>query len=708
MKIQILKQVTMLISFLVVLNNLIISQNISDKNYVPQKADIILLAKSYKDSVVLRWAPSTPGGWLIANKIGYNIEKIRITTNTPIENEKYIKLNKSPLKPIPLEEWKSKASKDNIFSAIAVQSIYGKSFNPKPLEENNLKALKNAADELTNRYSLALFAADNDAGTAEAMGLRFVDKEVKEGDSYAYRVFVSEKNKDYNFDTAYIIVKVTSSEKVKGPENISFESGDCFITIKWEENDFNKFSGYYIFRSEDGKNFKKINNIPLIITSTKEQNEKEKLFFRDTATINYKKYHYKVYGITPFGELSEPSEIVAYSKDLTPPPAPLLEKPKLFVKNEIVLSWKIEKPTNDFVGFVVARSNNSINNFQIITPKTLPKNTFKFTDKVSNYDEVYYSVGSVDTAGNMSFSLPQRVILLDTMPPSIPKGLTGTIDSNGIVKLKWNMGPEWNLLGYRVLRSNDPNHEFQQLTGNVYQDTIFTDTVNIKTLTKNVYYRIAAVNTRYQHSDLSPILTLKRPDKIPPVEAVFKNIFTTDTSITLSWVPSTSKDLLYQKIMRRKIGEDKWTTIDSLSKSVFSYTDNKVEKTVKYEYTIISFDESELSSIALPVSGMPYDKGDRPKVDKLSARYDEKNNSVIIEWNYNHKIKEKYWFVLYKGFTSNKCDELKALDSNTTYFIDKDIAESNVYYYAISIKTSMGGQSEKVFTSVNIPQKIKK
>jgi len=127
------------------------------------------------------------------------------------------------------------------------------------------------------------------------MGLRYVDREVKEGDSYVYRVYLAEKTNDYSFDTAYIVVNVTASTKTPGPQGLLFESGDGFITLKWEDKLENKFSGYYVYRSEDGKNYKILNNIPLVVTSSKESNEEIKPFFRDTSTINYKKYYYYIF-----------------------------------------------------------------------------------------------------------------------------------------------------------------------------------------------------------------------------------------------------------------------------------------------------------------------------------------------------------------------------------------------------------------------------
>src|SRR5436853_2255055 len=42
----------------------------------PRFAKISLIARTDKDSVVLRWAPSRPGGWRIANRLGYIIERM--------------------------------------------------------------------------------------------------------------------------------------------------------------------------------------------------------------------------------------------------------------------------------------------------------------------------------------------------------------------------------------------------------------------------------------------------------------------------------------------------------------------------------------------------------------------------------------------------------------------------------------------------------
>ncbi len=696
----------LLVLIVFVITKPLVSQVNDNSEITAGKAELILIARADKDSVVLRWAPSTPGGWVVANRIGYNIERVKLNPDNPFNPDDFERLNSVPVKPLSLEQWKQTVSEENIFSAIASQAIYGKLFIPKALDENNLNALKNSADELMNRYTFALFAADNDAATASAMGLRWVDKNLQEGLSYVYRVYVAEVTNEYSFDTAFVVVDVKAAEKIPSPSDLTFESGDGSIRLKWKENPYEKFSGFYIYRSDDGINYKKLNEMPLVIATPFGATEEAEPSFTDTMTINYKNYYYRVYGITSFGELSEPAEIKAYSKDLTAPQAPVLDKPKQFNNDEVSLTWKLNESSSDLAGFVIARSNNPLYNFEILTSKPLPKNVFSFADKISQQEEVYYSVGAVDTAGNVAFSLPQMVILIDTMPPSVPKGLTGAIDVNGVVTLKWNSGPEWNLFGYRILRANDPNHEFQQLTGEVWTDTTFTDTVNIKTLTRYVYYRIAAVNTRYQHSELSPVLALKRPDIVPPVAAEFNNVYVTDSSVVLEWITSPSKDVAHQRLLKRKQGESSWQQIDSLSGIISSYVDKNVEKTLTYDYTIVTVDSSGLESApSFLVSGRPYDTGRRVPVNNLTARYDDKNSSVVLSWDYKNPPKEKYWFVIYRGYEPDNTFELKSVDSNTFNYSDKEISRNTKYYYAVAVMTSFGGQSEKVVVEVNIPER---
>ena len=110
------------------------------QNINPRKTTIQVITRVDADSVILRWAPSTAGGWVIANKIGYVVERIQLEADKDFDPSNYKKLNDSPLKPLSLENWKSSSEKENTFSAIAAQALYGKYFNPRPINVSKAEA----------------------------------------------------------------------------------------------------------------------------------------------------------------------------------------------------------------------------------------------------------------------------------------------------------------------------------------------------------------------------------------------------------------------------------------------------------------------------------------------------------------------------------------------------------------------------------------
>jgi uncharacterized protein len=668
-------------------------------------ANIHLIAQTAADSVVLRWAPSTAGGWSIANNLGYTVERVEIITSDELSDPAFERLNNTPLKPFSLDEWKSYAGPDNHLSAIAAQAVYGKAFIPEPLKSGELSALKNAADELLNRYSFALFAADNDPVTANALGLRYVDRDVKKGQKFAYRVFVAQATAEYAYDTAHVMVTVQETPKWPAPSNLAFESDEQNIRLTWNESALQSFSGYYIYRSDDGgKKFSKLNKIPMVMVSNL-ANPDQQPFFVDTLTVNYKKYHYRIYGITPFGELSEPAEIVAHSKDKTPPAAPHIHKPQQISSSQVKITWEMKEIAPDLQGFYVLRSANANNGFRFLNEKVLSKKTFEFTDKILGEPETYYCIAAVDTAGNLSYSPVVMAVLIDSIPPSVPQNLTGTIDENGKVKLSWDLGPEKNIIGYRVLRANDPTHEFIQLSGQVHTDTVFIDSINIQTLTRYVYYKIAAVNKRYQHSELTPYLQLKRPDKIPPSEAVFYDLFVSDSCVNLKWHCSASDDVARQLLYRKRDDDKTWNLLASLNPGISFYSDKDVLTNINYSYTIVSTDSSGLrSKEAVPVLARPYDTGIRKPVENMKADYNQESKTVQLTWDYTPEKAEKHWFVVYKSIGNGAYKEYKAIAQDQRSFVDR-FPSKGQSGYGIILKTSKGGESEMVITELKIPNK---
>ncbi|HET6512605.1 MAG TPA: hypothetical protein VFH43_10470, partial [Candidatus Kapabacteria bacterium] len=491
----------------------------------PRHASIELIARSYGDSVVLRWGPSRPGAWIIANKLGYIVERAAISDadqGKPV----FTRVAPNVLMPWPLDEWKRRIQRENKYGAIAAQMLYGGKANPDA-GGKSVNSLLNAAKELQNRHGFALFSADNDAIAAEGLGLRAVDRNVKPGDRYIYRVFVASVDPTYRIDSGYIVVDVARAIPNPAPVDLQAEGRDGRIVLTWKDFPGASYSGFRVYRADAGsENYRELTSTPIIAVTTKANSLPEPPSYHDTTIVNYKQYKYRVIGISAFAELSDAAEVAAYGRDLTAPPAPSIQNPEQTGRGRVQIKWTMPQGNHpDLNGFVIARSASSVGGFVQITPQQLPKTAREFTDNAATPEEPYYMVGAVDTAGNVAPSLTAYVVIVDSMPPAPPKGLRASVDTTGIVTLRWNLGPEPDIVGYRVLWANDPTHEFTQRTNVPIQDTFFVDTISLKSLTPYVYYRVAALDDRYNHSEMSPMLMVKRPDIIPPDASVFSDVF---------------------------------------------------------------------------------------------------------------------------------------------------------------------------------------
>jgi hypothetical protein len=667
----------------------------------PRHASVRLIGQSYGDSVVLRLGVTRPGAWRIANKAGYRVERVSMDTSGAFDRRAFRAMTAQPLKPWPLEDWKAHLGNvkdsDLIYAGIAAQMIYGKTSPPTAKNGNGLDPLLAAAQELEDRYSFALFAADIDARAAEGSGLRVVDRDVHLGDHVVYRAFVAGGDPTYKIDTAYLIVEVTKYAPPPPPQQFRFDTADAKVKLRWFHPAEGGYTAYHVYRSDDnGRSYRRISTTP-IIAMTPKGGKLPQPEFDDTNIVNYRSYRYQIRGITPFAELSEPAEVTAIAMDFTAPPAPIPDDPVQIGTHDVELTWHEPKAPGDLSGFIIARSSNSLTGFHAVTPKPLPTSQLSFVDKNASEAEPYYLVAAIDTAGNFSRSIVVSAEIIDSTPPSIPTGLTGTMDTSGVVQLRWKRGPEPSLIGYRVLWANDPSHEFTQRTPTVWQDTVFTDTVEVHTQTPAVYYRVVAVNIRKNHSEMSPMFAVKRPDIVPPAASMFTNVSVSDSSTELHWAHSRSEDVAKQLLFRRNVWPDnvhtdEWQQIKDFPSTIEYYSDRKVSQNTMYQYQLVTVDSAgNRSTPSNVVQLRPYDPGTRPAVKNISAIYDEKSKTVKLTWSYDARS-EDYWFTVYRSQENLPIAQYRAVDKNTLTFEDNAISTGS-YSYAVRMNAKSGAQS---------------
>ncbi len=667
------------------------AQRVSD---LAPDTTLTLLAWPSPNEIALRWAPATPRLWHHGNTVGYTVERLTVLPTGEPDPAGFKRLTPVPLKAWPLAEWKARVDRNNTYAGVAVQALYGQSFIPKGTSA--VAELRNRADDFMNRFTFCLFAADLSPEVAEGLGLRYVDRDVVSGTEYLYRVFFTTPLTDMEPDTAYVLVKAGPSPEIVPPQQVTLRPGDGSLSLVWPIGKiFNRYTAYWVERSDDGgRSFKRLHTHPLVFLRNKNQPEPVATFI-DSSVVNYKRYTYRLYGIIPFGRLSPPAEVIGFARDLTPPKPPRLVEGKHVRESTVRLRWQFDgAPSRDLAGFRIGISNSADGPFELDLDKTLPDTARQALDsRALSNQRNYYVVVALDTAGNASSSMPLYVHLIDSIPPAPPVGLQGEADSTGIVHLRWNLGVEPDLFGYRVYRANQPDHEFTLLTGFPVSDTVFVDTVQVHTLSRAVYYRVRALDRNYNPSPFSEILRVPLPDLIRPVAPVFRRVTATDSSVILEWVPSSSQDVVRQILYRRRADLSDWAVLDTLNAHVGRYEDRFVIQKTTYHYTVQAQDSSGLlSPRALPVQARAYDPGVRPGITGLTAEVDTAKKVIRLRWRYPNAPPGERWFQVYRAVAGEPLMVYENVGDGTI-FEDRDVLGWERFKYAVQVRYRDGGRS---------------
>jgi len=348
----------------------------------------------------------------------------------------------------------------------------------------------------------------------------------------------------------------------------------------------------------------------------------------------------------------------------------------------------------DFIGYLIGRSDKASGPFVPLTLQPILPAINEFTDTSAfPHGTNYYIVSAIDTAGNAGSSVPAYVIMTDTIPPAKPVGLSGKIDTAGLVHLKWNMGKEEDLMGYLVYAANAPDHKFIPVSRDFVADSAYTDSITLKTLTKHIYYKVVAFDKNRNPSPYSDVLELKRPDKVAPVSPVFTKFLVTDTSVVLNWATSTSNDVVTQQLYRREKGQD-WQPYTKLEVTANSYVDHHVKKLTWYEYCLEAIDDAGLHSPkSFPLNVRVYDSGKRPDIENLTVVKSQDGKSLILSWRYTET--GNYWFEVYRSVDGKDFMTIKSLSADQHTFTDGNLKKAS-YQYAIKAVYKDGGESQQM------------
>ena len=659
-----------------------------------EESGLRILAFNTPDSVVLRWAPVKHIQWSRLNRYGYRLERFQMDKESK-PRKKGEQIGPDTMRAWPVETWKQRFKPDHLYAPVALQAVHGKTFAASDFKSESAM-IRAKSQEGEMRYAFSLFAADMDARVADALALRWVDKTAGADKQVLYRLI----SLDPMFpDTALVGINRSEPDVMPPvPDTPEAEELEGRIKLRWNTYpEASVYTAYILERSEDNVNWAQLGDLPLVKADPPQALYAEPyLYYTDTSIArNYKPYYYRVSGMSPFAMLSEPSQsIKAMGRDKTAPPNPELGNVKAS-DGKLILSWKYPDKTPDLAGFLVARSSEQNGELNLLTNSPLPPSTRTYSDDAPDaLGENYYVVYAKDTAGNVSASMPAYGFLPDSIAPGRPLKPVGNIDTNGVVTLHWKLGPEPDIQGYRVYFANAVDHEFSIKTPKPLRDTLFKDTITLNTLSKKIYYRIAAVDRNYNHSEVSEILVLEKPDIIPPVEPLFSGYEVSDTAVVLKMIASSSKDVKQHVLYRREAGAEKWNTLITWPRGRMpeSYSDRSVAGATYYQYTLVAIDSSGNKSPFSPTADvrvMP--RVSKQDIEAIRLSYNSEKREVNLSWK--KPVSEVKYYVIYRGKDSKRPSVLTSPAGNATTFSEVLLPGKAHYRYLIKAIYADGGES---------------
>ncbi|MFN0048332.1 MAG: hypothetical protein ACKVOU_04340 [Cytophagales bacterium] len=522
---------------------------------------------------------------------------------------------------------------------------------------------------------------------AYAIGNGFIDSAAVKGESYQYILRRINTGTDVLMATSSTI-KVEDWKPLPEPQDIKFDKKREGVKFSWLHLP-QSFLGVDVFRkAANSKDFKKLNDVA-IYPQMGENGKYPKYYYTDVSASNDTVYQYKFVAVDYFGQASLFSpEITVGKKDFEPPFPP--DSVQLDVDTlRIKLKWKAPN-SPDLSGYHVYRSLKYDKGFEKVTSKTISKKTTNFIDVVPKINEYFYQIASVDSSGNEGFSQAIMADVRDVVAPETPKDFIVALE-NGKIILTWSASPDKDLKGYFVYKAPAGATDFVILNGKPFKETRFEIAYSKASKTKFVY-RILAIDSNFNRSRFTPLLTLQLPDIQAPAQPFIKSIQVKNDFPEIIWMPNVDNDLKSYALIRMKYGKDTTKTVvkSDIGKTDTIYTDKTAETNEYYKYSLFAADSTgNISVSSTPYTFKNVNTNTILKVKKLAAKFDKKATEVKLNWTLETD-KNFFGLVVFRSFDGEDMQQFSKKLIVETELIDKTAKKPGKYQYQLRIYDKLG------------------
>ncbi len=653
-------------------------------------AHIRLKTHVESNQIKLRWAVDMPLAWQKSVKRTFILERYTLLRSGTLLDTPERKLLGEFSVPQAIH-WQQKIE-ENDYAAIIAQALFGETFETDFSKNNNpIEGIFNKSQDLQQRFSFALMAADLDFNTACFAGWGFVDTEIRPDEKYLYKIFLKDDPSQpfLSLEEGLSVADASQKSELPAPAEFLVLFKDKKALVSWNYALLqDTYNAYFVERSDDGgKTFKEVSTLP-IMALQQTQIPSQYTVYQDSLPENHRIYHYRLRGKNIFGSYGTYSEVLKGEGKENLQEVAQIVFSDVAQDESILLRWEypqseehkikhfelLHAPQNDLQAFRVIFSEIERSKRQIVVKSISPSN--------------YFKIRTVSLSGEQAESFPVLVQTDDQTPPKQVQTLQGVIDTLGRVHLSWKANTDLDLEGYHVFRKEKLTEEMTRITAQAITQTHLTDTVQLTNLNDKVWYYVTATDMRKNQSEPSTILELIKPDKVIPMAPLFKTTKTDDLGrIVLQWERSFSEDVKSYHIFREENGN--WQEIYAINagknKEIYEHTDENVESGKTYAYVVKAFDKGGLWSKQSPVVyqkatlSARYDRG----VHRLKARQNGKG--VTLHWEEIHP--ELSYTDIYKKINNGHPMLWRSIQKGTTQIEDEPLESDTVEYLFRSVTT---------------------
>lgn len=628
--------------------------------------------RNYRDSIVFRWNVTGGLDYILLSESEIEIQKK--------VSGKYERIGL--MKPLDAESWGESIPRHEIEELQANAALFTLKKLANEKNTDLFGTLRNQ-ESINMLWANLSLQADLSPHLAKKLNLRYTHLPSNTGEEMKYRLFV--RTDRALSDTLYYNLggEINQKNPLHGFSAVGKESK---VALNWVAEP--KYSAYFVLKSGiDNWKPVTLNESALLVPA-----DANKTMYYSDSVRNYRKADYSIMAIDLFGDTSYSRQISrSWGVDQTPPEPPFDMKITERKDKTLKIQWKVSDPVGDEAGFKLGVKYDRNDLYRLLSDTIYPYSQRELIVPMdTTASDFYFRLNLYDTAGNYSFGQAYH-LREDHSAPAKPQGLTASVDSNGIVHLRWQHNSESDLDGYLIYFGNSLSQEISGIVNKPIRTNYYYDTLSLGLLNRKVYYTIEAVDRNFNRSGTCAPVAVLRPDTIRPVRPQIASYQSGDGVIRLKWNASSSFDVASHVVHRVDLSDRKSKKITA--DPGIDFLDSDVVPGKNYAYTIRATDSSGNRSdpsneVVVGLPKLHY----RAAVKVLMVEFDSVRGNVVLNWEYPDRDIDR--ITIYRG---TKRDILSELPSTSNHIfgttIDQNVVRGMTYFYAIKLYFTDGTET---------------